>query len=141
MLNRIQDIQIKLGVTITVVVFLIIVIEMFFKIHEPEKSTQISFIYATLVGIYIIIYGIFYLAKNKLNTKTKISKWIDNSLTINFFVIGLIILYLINTESLNNLFLIVRILLTKLFFVLVGSVFVIAGLISVLILYSFKKKK
>ena len=97
--QEIEDIRNKLQINITVAIFLVVVIKAFLEKFQNPNATAVSFAFSVVAGAYMMIYGIFYLARYQLEKHKKIKTYINFLLTANFFIAGLIIIYLTNTET------------------------------------------
>ncbi len=105
-----EKIKQKLSITITILIFLLVVIKEFVLLYQsPEDASKIFIAFSFIVALYIIIYGLFYLFERNL-FKNNITFLIDYLLTMNFFVVGIQIIYLLfstNGRSITNLVLMV----------------------------------
>ena len=105
-----EKIKQKLSITITILIFLLVVIKEFVLLYQsPEDASKIFIAFSFIVALYLIIYGLFYLFERNL-FKNNITFLIDYLLTMNFFVVGIQIIYLLfstNGRSITNLVLMV----------------------------------
>jgi len=97
MSQEIEDIRNKIQINITVAIFLVVVIKAFFEKFQNPNAAAVSFAFSVVAGAYMMIYGVFYLARYQLEKHKKTKMWINILLTSNFFFVGLIIIYLTNT--------------------------------------------
>ncbi|MBT4446870.1 hypothetical protein HOA92_07200 [archaeon] len=97
--NLVSEISKKLEFTLTASIFVVIVIKIFFELFTDASARHIELIFGFLVALNIINYGMFYLNKEKLEISKQVSKFVNHMLTINMFVMGVLIIMLILSEN------------------------------------------
>jgi hypothetical protein len=98
----------KLEVTIPIMIFLIVVIKEFLSISGTDNASKTFIAFSLLIGIYIIIYGLYYIFEKNL-VRNRYTIMIDYLLTVNFFLVGLQIIHVLFSvakDSLTSFFII-----------------------------------
>jgi hypothetical protein len=130
--NSLEELIKKNEVLLTVVTFLIITIKLFFDIHSAEEANIVNLKLSAMLVSYIFLYGALLIFKDKKIAIKRPLNFANNVLIANFFIIGLIVLYLINTDYIDlNFPMLVRGVLSILFllFVIVATIvpFIVIG--------------
>lgn len=86
-----DDIGKKIEVSITVMIFLTVVIKAFLELSHPSEEVNRVFIASSvLVGFYIISYGMYHWLKDKIVGTRRSEKIMDFCLNLNFILIGVV---------------------------------------------------
>lgn len=102
-MKQIKTIENILTLTITISIFFMLFVKIFFDLFRSEDSNIIYFKYSSLVIIYILNYVIFYISKNKLKKNIQITNIIEYLLITNLLLMGLSMAYMINIEEVSKL--------------------------------------
>ncbi len=92
--DTVESVGKKIEFSIASLIFLIMLIESLFKIHDTEKASEYLVSYSILVSIIIFSYAFFCWKKKTLGEASFIVKWINILLTTNFFLIGALIIFI-----------------------------------------------
>ncbi|MFH1972472.1 MAG: hypothetical protein ABIJ18_03285 [archaeon] len=136
MLELSKEIGRKIEITITLAIFLIVVIKAFLDQFAPNNANIISLKFSMVVGVYIGIYFIYHLVKNKIPSINKSMIWANRLLTINFLVIMLLVFYIPSMDSIEKIPAIILFLLPYFFVVLLWS----SILIPTIVFFIFASK-
>ncbi len=101
--DLVQEIGKKLQITVTIIIFLILVIKTFFEKYLPGNQAEIHLAFSGLVALYILCLGAFWSTKKEHIATHKNLHIINLLLNINLFLTGFVIILFGSIEELNKL--------------------------------------
>lgn len=130
----IRDVKNKFEFTISIMIFLVMVIQLFFNIHKPDSANYTSFIFSLLVAFYILDYITFCCIKKDIEKIIKIGKKIKILLNVNLCLIAFLIMFLTNSKRIDDIISIISLDIIKNFvfsFFILFLIFILAGIVFI----------